>query len=415
MLEFRLPDVGEGIAEAELVEWNVAPGDLVREGDALATIETDKAIVEMPCPATGTIRGLGAEAGQTVRVGEVLVVIDDGVPAAPGAPEPPTPTPQDPGSGTVAASDGPRPRPKASPAVRRLAVESGVDLAAVAGSGPGGRVTSDDIQAAAATPRGGGGRLDTARPTEAASAAPPPRPAPASVGADQRLAVRGLRRQVARNMVESWRAVPHIIDWRDADVTGLIEARRCIRDALGASGVAMTYLPLLVKLTATALRRHPLMNASFDEDALEYTLHGRVNVGVAVSVADGLLVPVVKDADQKSVAELHEEIGHLVEGARNRRLRPEQLQGGTYTVNNFGAVGVGAGTPIIRQPEVGILGVGRIADKVVAVDGAPVVRPTVTLSSVGDHRLHDGATLAAFTAEIVALIERPCSLLAELR
>lgn len=430
MLEFRLPDVGEGIAEAEVVEWRVSIGDQVREGDVLVAIETDKAIVEMPSPATGTVSRLGAEAGTILAVGELLVVIDDASPSA-GARTPVTHRAsggeESPTSPSAAAASGSPPRPKASPAVRRLALEQRVDLSVLVGSGPGGRVTRQDVEAAigddAASPapaptdgRDGPAPLD-AQPVAPAAHVPPPA-APVPDGAeptDRRVAVRGLRRQVARHMVTSWRTVPHIIDWRDADATELIEARRCIRTALGPAGGELTYLPLLVKLTATALRHHPLMNASFDEDAGEYILHSRVHIGVAVSVADGLLVPVVHDADRKSVTELHEELGRLVSAARQRQLSPDELRGGTYTVNNYGSIGVGAGTPIIRPPEVGILGVGRIADKVVSVDGVPVVRPTTTVSSVGDHRLHDGATLAAFTAEVVELIEQPLALLAGLR
>jgi len=424
-MEFRLPDVGEGIAEAEIVQWMVGVGEEVQEGDVLATIETDKAVMEMPSPTSGTVARLGAPAGEVIQVGDVLVAFD--LPAKPGASgraEPAVPSAPEAGPGPPPeAVTGPgvsaKTRPKASPAVRRLALELGVELASVTGTGPAGRLTSVDVEAvadagrtdptaAASGPPGGGSPSSRERESAAGADAVPTADGP------ERVAVRGLRRQIAKNMVESWRTVPHIVDWREADATRLIEARRGVRAHLGDSVPRVTFLPLFVKITAIALRRHPLMNASLDADALEYTLHPGVHVGVAVSLPAGLLVPVVHDADRKSLAELSDELDRLIGAARRRTVTPEQLAGGTYTVNNLGAIGVDAGTPIIRKPEVGILGFGRVRDKVVAVDGSPLVRPTLTLSSVGDHRLHDGATLAAFTTTVVELIENPYGLLAEL-
>jgi pyruvate dehydrogenase E2 component (dihydrolipoamide acetyltransferase) len=227
--------------------------------------------------------------------------------------------------------------------------------------------------------------------------------------------LRGLRRQIAKKMAESWRTVPHITDWREADATQLIEARQALIAHAPALAAGLTYLPFFVKITAAALRHHPLMNASFSEEAQEYVLHRRINIGIATAAPDGLLVPVVKDADTKTILELAQEITELVALARQRRATLEQLTGGTYTVNNFGAIGGQAGTPIIRTPEVGILGFGRISDRVVAIDGSPAVRKTIMLSSVGDHRLHDGDTLGAFTSAVAGLIEHPYALLGELR
>ena len=227
--------------------------------------------------------------------------------------------------------------------------------------------------------------------------------------------LRGLRREIAKKMAESWRSVPHITAWRETDATQLIEARRALIAHAPAAAGALTYVTFFVKITAMALQRHPLMNASFDEEAQEYVLHRRINIGIATAAPDGLLVPVVRDADTKTIIELADEISELVAVARERRASREQLTGGTYTVNNFGSIGGHMGTPIIRTPEVGILGFGRIADRVVAVDGSPVVRKTIMLSSVGDHRLHDGDTLGAFTSAVADLIEHPYALLGELR
>ncbi|MGH3259805.1 MAG: dihydrolipoamide acetyltransferase family protein, partial [Streptosporangiaceae bacterium] len=244
-----------------------------------------------------------------------------------------------------------------------------------------------------------------ARPSAAAAARLP----------DEHVPLRGLRREIAKNMAESWRTIPHITDWREADATQLIEARRVLQAHAPAVAGALTYVPFFVKITATALRHHPLLNASFDEEQQEYVLHRRIHIGIATSVPDGLLVPVVRDADTKTVVELAEEIAELVRLARERKASREQLTGGTYTVNNFGAIGGHMGTPIIRPPEVGILGFGRMSDRVVAVDGRPAVRPTIALSSVGDHRLHDGDTLGTFTSAVAELIEHPYALLGELR
>ena len=403
-----MPDIGEGIAEVELLEWHVEVGSHVREYDILATIETDKSVVEMPSPFTGTVIRLGAKPGDMLPVGDVLVVFDTGVGAA--AAEAPA------GQVESPAEEVPT-RPRAAPVVRRLAVELGIDLADVRGSGPGGRITQDDVRLAAAVgaevaAQPGAGEAEAEAPAD-----PVARPGAAATAhlPNEHVPLRGLRREIAKNMAESWRTIPHITDWREADATQLIEARRVLQAHAPAAAGALTYVPFFVKITATALRHHPLLNASFDEERQEYVLHRRIHIGVATSVPDGLLVPVVRDADTKTVVELAEEIAELVELARERKASRDQLTGGTYTVNNFGAIGGHMGTPIIRSPEVGILGFGRISDRVVALDGRPAVRPTIALSSVGDHRLHDGDTLGAFTSAVVELIEHPYALLGELR
>jgi len=284
-------------------------------------------------------------------------------------------------------------------------------------------VTKDDVVAASAAVAG-------PPPVPVAPVTPPPSsPAattvPASAPAvarpraplpvDERIPLRGLRRQIAKNMVEAWRTIPHITDWRQADAGRLIAARDDLRRAYPDVAGQLTFVPLLVKIVATALRSNPLMNASLTPEVDAYVLHSRVNIGIATSTPDGLLVPVVRDADQKSVVELATETAELVALSRSRKASAEQLTGGTYTVNNLGALGGTMGTPIIRSPEVGILAFGRITETVVARGGQPVVVPIMTLSSVGDHRLHDGEELSAFTATVVQLIENPVRLLGTLR
>lgn len=405
--EFRVPDIGEGIAEVEILEWHVGVGEQIQADQVVATVETAKAVVEMPTPLTGTVVSLGAEPGERLPVGAVLITVEDG-PGAIG------PSPVDRASVLDRGGSGSEPpvaaRPKAAPAVRRFALEHGVDLQGLRGTGPGGRITREDVLAAV-------GEVVGSQTTARGSAMTlPQRPAAGSgpEGDDERVPLRGLRREIAQAMVASWRSVPHIIDYREVDATRLIEARASMRAAWPEHAEALTFVPLFVKVAATALRRHPLMNASFDEEAQEYVLHRRVHIGVATATAEGLLVPVVRDADRKSILELALEIAELVGLARARRATLEQLRGGTYTINNFGAIGASMGTPIIRIPEVGIAGFGRIGDRVVARGGVAVVRPMLTLSSVGDHRLHDGDTLGNFTSTLVRLLEAPYELLAEL-
>ena len=428
--DFQMPDIGEGIAEVEIIEWRIGIGDKIQPDQIVATIQTDKSVVEMPTPLGGTVVFLGAEAGDLLAVGSVLISVETetnvSAEAPPGADldsasslahtsqalpgvrdavvEP-----------TLLAGDDSSIRAKAAPSVRRLAVERGVNLATIRATGPGGRVTRDDVLEAAAGPTNGLPADATAQ-VEPARSIPTRRPADRleSGEDDEHVPLRGLRRQIAKKMVESWRNVPHIIDYREVDASRLIEVRQALREAWPEYAAVLTYVPLLVKVSAIALRRHPLMNASFDEEASEYVLHRRIHIGIATATSDGLLVPVVRDADRKSILELAVELGELVELARSRKATQEQLTGGTYTVNNLGSIGTSMGTPIIRTPEVGITGFGRITDRVVARDGAAVVRPIMMLSSVGDHRLLDGDTLGSFTATLVRLLENPYELLAEL-
>ena len=425
-----MPDIGEGIAEVEIIEWRIGIGDEIQPDQIVATIQTDKSEVEMPTPLWGKVIFLGAEAGDLLAVGSVLISVETDtnaiaeVPPHPGSNSSPSPARTFealPGTRdavvepTFQARDDAPIRVKAAPSVRRLAAERGVNLATIQATGPGGRVTRDDVLeatagSAAGPPSDSGVRVESARSTSTRRPADPSQ----SGEDDEHVPLRGLRRQIAKKMVESWRNVPHIIDYREVDATRLIEARQALREAWPEHAALLTYVPLLVKASAVALGRHPLMNASFDEEASEYVLHRRIHIGIATATRDGLLVPVVRDADRKSIRELAVELGELVELARSRKATQEQLTGGTYTVNNLGSIGASMGTPIIRTPEVGIAGFGRITERVVARDGTPVVRPIMMISSVGDHRLLDGDTLGAFTATLVGLLENPYQLLAEL-
>lgn len=396
-LEFRLPDVGEGIATAEIIAWQVAEGDHVTEHQDLVEIQTDKATVVIPCPATGVVTQLCGEVGDTIDVGAVLAVIEVTATDGDGA------AAQRPAAGPVAVAR--HQLPLAAPTTRRLARELGVRLEGVAGSGPQGRILREDVEQAAA-----GGAAAPEPP-----AAPAPGPAPGEV-----IPLRGVRRTIAHTLTRAWQEVPRIVDYREVDATALVGARASLRQrALDrgdeALAKALTPTPLVVRAAVIAVQEHPYVNASIDLEREEITLHRHYNVGIATAGPDGLTVPVVHDADRRSLAEIALEIAELAEAARERRLRPDQIAGATLTVNNFGSLGTWMGTPIVRPPEVVNVGVGAIREQVVAVEGAPVVRPTLVLSTAGDHRVLDGDTLAAFVNDVAHLLENPVLLFEDLR
>jgi pyruvate dehydrogenase E2 component (dihydrolipoamide acetyltransferase) len=299
-----------------------------------------------------------------------------------------------------------------------------VALEEVAGSGPHGRILREDVEraaaGAAADGTGAAAPVDApARASRAAArlAAPPTRSA-ATPG--EVVPLRGVRRTIAHALTRAWLEVPRIIDYREVDATALVRARASLRRRALDRGdeplaKALTPTPFAVRAAVLAAREHPYVNASIDLEAETITLHGHYHVGIAAAGPDGLTVPVVHDADQLTLAELAHAITALSQAARERRLRPEQLAGPTITVNNFGSLGTWMGTPIVRPPEVVNLGVGAIRDRVVAVDGAPIVRPTLVLSVAGDHRVLDGDGLAAFVDDVAKLLEDPVLLFEDLR
>jgi pyruvate dehydrogenase E2 component (dihydrolipoamide acetyltransferase) len=419
MYEFRLPDVGEGLSEAEVVTWLVRVGDEVVTDQPIVELQTDKALVEMPAPATGRVRQLGAEEGTVLRVGEVLVVIDDG--ADPGVsdggdgPAGPAAAPAPAAAGPAGLPDGPAAptaerngKPLATPATRRLARELGVDLAGVAGSGPGGRITDDDVEAAAAPAAPPARPARSARPPASAAA----RTKAAEPSADEeRIPLRGLRRRIAETMTQSWSEIPHITGFHEVDALALLDLRRRLQPRAERAGVPLTLTALLVKAAALALVEHPSVNSSLDTGAGEIVLKRHRNVGVAVSTPDGLIVPVIRDADAKSLLAIAREVDDLGRAARERRVDLASLQGGTFTVTNHGPLGGWFGTPIIRPGEVGILGFGRIQDRPVAVDGELAVRPVLPLSFAADHRIVDGDLQIAFCLTVKGLLQEPVQLL----
>ena len=389
--QFKFPDVGEGIAEGEVVRWAVAEGDVVAVDQALGEIETDKAVVEMPSPFAGTVLKLHFKPGDVVKVGQVLATIGEkgeAVPESVAAVEAgPAGIPGRAAAPAAAAALGPARDVLATPAVRKLAAETGVDLAVLAGTGPGGRITEADVRAA----------KDSAPKTPQVRV----KAKFDFYGALDRVPLRGVRRATSRRLTESIRKAVHVTHFDEADAATLVALRAKLKPEAEAKGIKLTYLPFIVKAVVEALKLHPMLNATVDDEAEEIVVKKYYNIGIAVDVPDGLIVPVVKGADMKSVLEIAEDIQALADAARKRTLDLADLKGGTFSITNVGAIGGDAATPIINYPETAILATMRIAERPRVVDGKVVVRTVLPLCLSFDHRVVDGAEAARFSRDLV--------------
>ncbi|UWG48946.1 Pyruvate/2-oxoglutarate dehydrogenase complex, dihydrolipoamide acyltransferase (E2) component or related enzyme [Halanaeroarchaeum sp. HSR-CO] len=492
--EFKLPDVGEGVAEGEIVSWLVEVGDPVSEDQPVAEVETDKAVVEVPSPVNGTVQELHYEAGTMVEVGEVIVTFaleGEDVAAAPA------PTDDSDGKAAEAPADADAAetadaetavesapdtggRTFAPPSVRTLARELDVDIGAVSGTGPSGRVTESDVRAAADGETVGEATEEkpaaepAAEPGTTAETPPSSEPAadrdrtlaaPATRGVakdldvdidqvpaverrdgeafvtadavreyaegqqaaqaadvatvaagetgprEERIPYKGVRKTIGDKMEESKYTAPHVTHHDTVDVTELVAMRERLKPHAEAQDVRLTYMPFVMKAVVAALKEFPELNSSLDEEAGEVVRKHYYNIGVAVATEAGLMVPVVDDVDAKSVLEIAEEVNRLAEEARERTIALEDLQGSTFSITNFGAIGGEYATPIINYPEVGILGLGAIEERPVAEDGDVVARQTLPLSLSIDHRIVDGADAAAFTNDVMGYLETPSLLL----
>ena len=402
--EFRFPDVGEGITEGEVVRWLVREGDTVQVDQTLAEIETDKAVVEMPSPYAGTVLKLHVKEKDLIKVGQVLVTIGEkgeSVAAAGPAPDPgPEPRPV---AAAPVAAPGPPGEVLATPKVRALARDLGVNLGSVSGTGPNARITEDDVRSLVSA-------------TTGLTGAPAAKPAVKIkakydlYGTLERVALRGVRRATAKKMRESLDHAAHVTHCDEADAGPLEALRQALKPEVEAAGAKLTYLPFIVKALVEALKLHPYLNAALDEAENEIVLKKYYNVGIAVDVPDGLIVPVVKFADQKSVADLAAEIQTLAKRARERTLDLADLKGGTFSITNVGVIGGDLATPIINYPEVAILATMKIADRARVADGAVVIRKTLPLCLTFDHRVVDGAEAARFTKDLIRFLEAPQSL-----
>lgn len=511
--EFKLPDVGEGVAEGEIVSWLVEPGDDVSEDQPVAEVETDKAVVEVPSPVNGSVKELHAEAGAIVPVGEVIVTFavegedtetdekgggNETRSEAETATMPPDASDAEAGGtegrGEEAASTSGR--VFAAPSARRLARELDVDIASVEGSGPAGRVVEGDVRAAAANGQRGESEPETGEDTagepepvaesvEGGTREAPSEPSPeagttsavepadrertlaapatrrvaqelgidldrvpaaeqrdgeafvtaeavreyaeaqqaaqaadaravsagAGTGADERVPYRGIRRTIGRAMERSAYTAPHVTHHDTVDASALVETRAALKPVATDRGISLTYLPVVMKACVAALREFPYLNSSLDEEAEEIVLKDDYNVGVAVGTDAGLMVPVVESVDRKGLLQIASETNELVEKARDRSISRDEMQGGTFTITNFGAIGGEYATPIINYPETAILGLGAIEERPVAVGGEVVARPTLPLSLSVDHRVIDGATAAQFANRLGEYLEEPRLLL----
>ena len=467
MYEFKLPDLGEGIHEGELLKWHVAVGDTIREDEPLVDVETDKAAVTIPSPRGGKIAALNGGVGDTLTVGSVIAVIDDGsggaaarAPAtkpAAAAPAPaPKPAPQ-PAPAPVAAKPGPAPAKPAAPpppavpaakpgpaddfvatgpiaaapAVRREARELGIDLRRVRGSGPAGRIVAEDLHRyAAALSAAAGAGVEPEPEAEAGYDEPPhatpgtpvgipffelePLPDFSAFGETEREALRSIRRKVARRMVTSMVMVPHVALLDDADVTELDTFRRREQERrAGQPGARLSLLSFVVKSIATGLVDFPMFNASIDPFKEELVYKKYYSVGIATDTPKGLMVPVVKNADRKSISEIAAEIEQLALRARAGAIDVADLRGGTFSITNVGPLGGKGLIPTINYPECAILGMGRAEQRPVVRDGQIVVRTILPLTLTFDHRIADGADAARFMGAVIRRLSDPLGWLLE--
>jgi pyruvate dehydrogenase E2 component (dihydrolipoamide acetyltransferase) len=409
--EFKLPDIGEGVVEGEVVRWLVKEGDPLREDQPMVEIMTDKATVEIPAPRAGRVGKRMYAEGQLCPVGKVLITIEtDGAaapagaagrsPAAPAAPAAKLDQP----AASAGHSNGTATAVRAAtavlatPATRKLARDHGVDLRQVVGTGPAGRITADDVrQHRDGVPRTG------------APATPAIAPPPARETGDVRVPFRGVRKKIAENLVRSKHTAAHFTYVEEVDCTDLVRLRQKANDRLQERGVKLSFLPFIIKATVAALQRFPQLNATLDEAASEIVERRRYHIGLATATPSGLIVPVVRDADRRSLVDLAQEIDRLAEATRTGKAAREDLMGSTFTITSLGALGGLLATPIINHPEVAILGIHKIAKRpAVAASGTEVViRDIMNLSISVDHRVVDGYDAARFVAEIKLALETP--------
>ncbi len=409
---FKLPDIGEGIHEGEILKWFVKEGDEVKEDDILCEVQNDKAVVEIPSPVEGTVEKIHVEEGTVAIVGDVLISFDaEGYedepvaePAAEEEPETteeaPTETATEPAAAEPATSGT---RVIAMPSVRKYARDNNVNIQEVTGTGKNGRVLKEDID------RFISGDQVTETTTVAEESADPAETVTVSEGEfpETREKMSGIRRVIANAMVNSKTKIPHVTLMDDVDVTQLVEHRSKFKEVAAAQDIKLTYLPYVVKALVSALKKYPILNASIDDETEEIVYKHYYNIGIAADTDKGLLVPVVKHADRKSIFEISKEINELAEKARDGKLAPNEMQGASSTITNIGSAGGQWFTPVINYPEAAILGIGRIAEKAIARDGEVVVAPVLALSLSFDHRIVDGATAQLALNQVKRLLNDP--------
>lgn len=386
-IEFKLPDLGEGMTEAEIRKWLVKEGDSVEEHQNVLEVETDKAVIEVPAPKKGKIIKINRAVGEIVKVGETLMIIGDEAEIIP-------PQKERPKSVSVVGEIPEAPEEEevlATPAVRQLARELGVDISKIKGSGPAGSITMEDIRQAGLKPK----------------------TASDQYGPVEYIEFKGLRRTIAKNLSMSQKTAVFVTGMDEADVTELWYMREREKKPLLEKGVHLTFMPFFVKAVQHALKEHPMLNASLDEETERIIVKKYINIGIAVDTPEGLMVPVIKDVERKSLLELASEIQALAARARERKIKLEEMRGGTFTITNYGHFGGTFATPVINYPEAAILGTGKIVEKPWVKDGKIEIRKILHLSLTFDHRITDGVDAATFLGKVIKYLEDPAMLFIE--
>ena len=425
--KFKLPDIGEGIHEGEIVKWFVKPGDKVQEDDVLCEVQNDKAVVEIPSPVAGTVEEVFVQEGTVAVVGDVLVTFD-----APGYEnisfkgdeEEAQETKEEPKEEAVFVPEAKEiettssKRIIAMPSVRKYAREKGVNIAEVVGSGDNGRVLKEDIERFLTNPTGGMNETveKTVETEEVGTQEEVKAPTPVVLEGEYpetREKMSGIRKAIAKAMVNSKHTAPHVTLMDEIDVTKLVAHRQKFKGVAAEKGIKLTFLPYVVKALTSALREYPVLNTSIDDENSEIVQKHYYNIGIAADTEKGLLVPVVKNADRKSVFSISNEINELASKAREGKLAPNEMKGASCTITNIGSAGGQWFTPVINHPEVAILGIGRISEKAIVRDGEIVAAPVLALSLSFDHRIIDGVTAQNALNHIKRLLNDPELLLME--
>ncbi|MBU5492708.1 MULTISPECIES: dihydrolipoyllysine-residue acetyltransferase, partial [Enterococcus] len=429
VFQFKLPDIGEGIAEGEIVKWFVKPGDTINEDDTLLEVQNDKSVEEIPSPVTGTVKNVIVPEGTVANVGDVLVEIDaPGHNSAPSTSAPSAEAPKEKvetsGSASVVEAADPNKRVLAMPSVRQFAREKDVDISQVTATGKGGRVTKEDIENFLA-----GGPSSAPAKSEAPEAAAPKEAAPAAESKpaapakpfksnlgdlEERVAMTPTRKAIAKAMVNSKHTAPHVTLHDEVEVSKLWDNRKRFKEVAAANGTKLTFLPYVVKALTATVKKYPVLNASIDDANQEIVYKHYYNIGIATDTDHGLYVPNVKDADRKGMFAIADEINEKAKLAHDGKLSAEDMRNGTITISNIGSVGGGWFTPVINYPEVAILGVGTIAQQpIVNAEGEIVVGRVMKLSLSFDHRIVDGATAQQAMNNIKRLLADPELLMME--
>ncbi|MEB4787065.1 dihydrolipoyllysine-residue acetyltransferase [Enterococcus sp. E4-150] len=429
VFQFKLPDIGEGIAEGEIVKWFVKPGDTINEDDTLLEVQNDKSVEEIPSPVTGTVKNVIVPEGTVANVGDVLVEIDaPGHNSAPSTSAPSAEAPKEKvetsGSASVVEAADPNKRVLAMPSVRQFAREKDVDISQVTATGKGGRVTKEDIENfLAGAPSSAPAKSEApevATPKEAAPAAEskpaePAKPFKSTLGdLEERVAMTPTRKAIAKAMVNSKHTAPHVTLHDEVEVSKLWDNRKRFKEVAAANGTKLTFLPYVVKALTATVKKYPVLNASIDDANQEIVYKHYYNIGIATDTDHGLYVPNVKDADRKGMFAIADEINEKAKLAHDGKLSAEDMRNGTITISNIGSVGGGWFTPVINYPEVAILGVGTIAQQpIVNAEGEIVVGRVMKLSLSFDHRIVDGATAQQAMNNIKRLLADPELLMME--